>query len=104
MPPRSIDEFVHWVLSEDPTLDKVDAEVKKQLEAEYVSALEDEITAALVDALPTDKLEDAEKLLDHSPMSELQDWIEQQVPDTKEIIAGILLRFRNDYQSADDVR
>jgi hypothetical protein len=101
--PRTIDEYVHWVVSEDVTLDKVDPEVKTQLETDYVQAIEDEITAALVNSLPEDKLDVAEKLLEHAPMPEVQDWMEEQVPDSKEIIAGILLRFRNNYLSANDV-
>jgi hypothetical protein len=101
--PRSIDEYVRWVLSEDSSLDNVDPEVKKQLEDDYVQALDDQITAALVTALPEDQLDVVEKLLEHAPMPEVQDWIEAQIPDSKEIIAGILLRFRNEYLSSDDV-
>ncbi|HUD11268.1 MAG TPA: hypothetical protein VMS08_02565 [Candidatus Saccharimonadia bacterium] len=103
MPPRTIEEYVHWVLSDDPTLAKVDPAVIKRLEEDYVRALEDEITAALISSLPEDKLEDAEKLLDHSSVSDLKDWLEQQVPEMQDIISGILLQFKDDYLSANDV-
>jgi hypothetical protein len=102
VPPKSVEEYVHWVLSEDRSLEKVEPRVRKQLEADYVSALEDEINAAIISALPDAQLGDVEKLLEHAPMSEVQDWIEQQVPDARDIVAGVLLRFRNEYLSADN--
>jgi hypothetical protein len=101
--PRTIEEYVRWVLAEDHTLDGVDPEVKKQLEADYVQALETEITAALVNALPPDQLAYFEKMLEHSGINQVQGMIEEHVPDAQDIIAGILLRFRTEYLSADDV-
>ena len=103
MAPRTLEEYVHWVLSEDKTLDNLEPEVREQLEADYVHALEDEVTTALVAALPEEHLAELEKKLDDGKLDELQGWIEERVPGTGEIIATILVRFRNDYVSADDV-
>lgn len=104
MAPQTVEEYVEWVLKDDASLASVDPEVKTQLVADYVQALEDEITAALIAAVPEAKLPELEELLDAQPGEAVQQWIEQQVPNSGDVIAGVLVRFRTNYLSADDVR
>ena len=103
MAPETIEEYVHWVLAEDPTLKEVDPEVVKQLEADYVQGLETEITAALVAEVSSEQIPVLEKMLEHDPMSQIQEWIEHNVPNASDVVAGALLRFRANYMTGNDV-
>jgi hypothetical protein len=99
-PPQSVEEFVTWVLDQDPSLKGMDSRVRSELEADYVEELDTKVTRALVDAVPEELLADVEQLLDHGSMPEIQAWITHRVPNVNMIILQILTQFKEEYLSA----
>lgn len=100
MAPKTLPEYVHWVMSEDPGLSGVPAQVKAQLAADYIDALEDEITAAILAELQAEKLPLLERMLDNSTRDEIQAWCAKEVPQLDEITSTVLVRFRREYQGS----
>ena len=98
MTPMTLDEFVDGLLSKDRTLDDIELEVKLQLKADYVQHLNGEIMRALLSALPELKLIEFENLVDTSSDVQLVGWLEQHVPDAREVITGVLVKFANELQ------
>ncbi len=95
MTPTTLDEFVDCLLSKDCALDDIDPEVRQQLKVDYVQHLNGEIIRALLSALPESKLIEFERLVETSTDTQLQGWLEQHVPNTKEIIAGVMVEFES---------
>jgi len=99
-PPQTIDEFVTWVLDQDPSLEGIDPDVRQQLEADYVEAVDSRITRAIFDALTEDQVAEMGKLLDSASTAEVQDWVAQRVPNNSDIVAGVLLQWKDEYLGA----
>ena len=98
--PQDVTSFVSWVLAQDKNLELVDAEVVTQLQADYTKALEDEINAYIISQLGEDQQKHLESLMDSFGAKDVQDYVGLQIPDLKEQIAAILLRFRDNYLGA----
>ena len=97
MPPADLPSYVGWVIDQKPELRDTPDDVKRELQQQLEERLEDLINAALLAAMPPNELEFFEKLLTHGTKKQIQDFCESTIPNMEEIVADVLLRFRNDY-------
>lgn len=97
MPPKDIDGYVAWVLGQDESLKLVDEDVKLQLCDDYSKALVGEVNAMIISRLGNEQLGQLEDLLDRSGSLASQEFIQKNIPDLEEAVAGVLVRFRNNY-------
>jgi hypothetical protein len=97
VPPKDLPGYVKWVLDQDKNLELVAPEVREQLEKDYVAALEVEINAAVLARLTPEQILDVERLLEGHGVDAVRDHIATMVPDLDNLIAGVLLKFRNEY-------
>ena len=96
-PPKDIPSYVAWVLDQKPELDNTPAEVKAELKQNLTDRLERLINTAIAAQIPKAKLDEFDALLVDGDEAKIQKFIHQQVPNVDELIAEILISFRNDY-------
>lgn len=100
MPPQDLPSYVTWVIDQKPELRDTPAEVKTALHQQLQERLENLINMAILAALPTDQIPHFERLLAHSGQDEIQQFCQEQIPDMEELVAGVLVQFRNEYLGA----
>ncbi len=100
MVPKDLDEYVGWVLSQKPGLKDVEPDVLDQLKNNFISSLEDQINAAVLASMNEQQVDELEKLLDTSDPAAVKNFTQTAVPQTSEIVAEILLKFKTDYVGA----
>ena len=94
----SLDEFVGKML-EEKGLAGEDKAVFVQLKEDLAGDLEERINAAILGALPADKMAQFEKLLDGEKAKEIQEFLAKNIPNLNEITALEMLNFRKTYLS-----
>lgn len=97
MPPKDIEEYVAWVLNQKPGFDQVDKEVQAEMKKLYVDSLQDQINAAILKAMPADKMAEFDRLLSGDNKEAVQLFCDANIPDLKEIIASVLINFKEVY-------
>jgi hypothetical protein len=95
--PQDLDQYISWVIEQKPELKGVDSDVIAQLKSDLADRLEDQINAALVAALPKDRLGDLERLIESGTTEQIQDYCKQHIPAYEEVIAAVLVRFKVSY-------
>jgi hypothetical protein len=100
MPPKDLNEYVDWILDQKPNLQNVDAEVKEQLRHDFVGRLEDQINAAIVAEMSEAQIGEFERVLDTQNPEAIQAYCTKAVPNTADIVAEVLLRFKTQYLGA----
>jgi len=93
---NELDEFVNKLI-EEKGLDNLDVETLKQIKSDLMSRLEDRINAAILAALPPEKLENFEKILDQGGTEEIQSFCSKNILNLDQLIASELMSFRQTY-------
>lgn len=96
---NSLEDFIVNLLK-DKGLAEEDKEVFEQLKSDLMGDLEDRINAAILAAMPEEKLASFEKILDQGNAAEIQEFCAKNVPNLKEITALEMLNFRKTYLGA----
>ncbi|MBW3538434.1 hypothetical protein KY386_02990 [Candidatus Parcubacteria bacterium] len=97
MAPQNLDQYVSWVLDQNPEIKDLDPEIRQQLQADYVDSLENEVNAALLAAMPKDRLPDFERLAESGTTAQIEAFCEHHIPNIKEVVAAVLVRFKINY-------
>ncbi len=84
-------------LVEEKDFKGVDAEVMEQIKRDVYDRLEKRIDAFIMSALPPEKLEQFDKLLENATEKEIQDFCVTNIPNLDEEVAQQLLQFRQAY-------
>jgi hypothetical protein len=84
----------------------VNEDVHEQLVADLKERLLDQIDKAVVDALPDDKVDDFNALLDQAETSDesIQNYIVQCGVDVQQVTINAMLRFRDLYLTPQETR
>ncbi len=92
----SLEAFIDALLIEKGT-DSLSDEVKTQLKSDLMERVENYINAELIAAVPSDKFEILENLIDGGNDTEIQSFFQEQIPNLDEMIANNLIAFRGLY-------
>lgn len=92
------DAFIKEMLNAKQWSTAVDDEVKQQLEADLKNRLMDQIDRAVIEAMPEDKVNGLNELLDREASEdEVRHFIQQSGVDTQRVTLETMLRFRDLY-------
>ena len=92
------DAFIKEILNAKQWSTAVDDEVKQQLEADLKNRLMDQIDRAVIEAMPEDKVNGLNELLDREASEdEVRQFIQQSGVDTQRVTLETMLRFRDLY-------
>lgn len=92
------DAFIKEMLNAKQWSTAVDDEVKQQLEADLKNRLMDQIDRAVIEAMPEDKVNGLNELLDRDASEdEVRQFIQQSGVDTQHVTLETMLRFRDLY-------
>lgn len=97
MPPKDIPSYVRWVMDQRAELKDTPEDIKKEMRIQLEDRLETLVNSALLAELPPDQLEHFDSLLAHGTEQQVQDFIDQNVPNKEEVVARVLVGFRNEY-------
>lgn len=101
MTPQDLDQYVEWVLSQKTGYEATDPAVKAELKKIYSESLQDQVNAAIVRALPPDQLPAFDVLLaKENSNDEIASFCEQNIPNMKEVVAAVLVKFKESYAGA----
>jgi len=92
----SLDEFIDKLIAEK-SFENIDGETMAQMKEDLMSRIEDRINAAILEAMPEDKLEDFNKILDSGTPENIQKFTQENIPNAEEVIAKALVSFRERY-------
>ncbi len=95
---NELTQFIRDILAEKQ-LSGVDDEVREQLVSDLTSRLLDQINRALIDALPDDKLQEFNAMLDDEAVSDeaVQQFIATSGVNVQQVTIQTMLRFRDLY-------
>lgn len=92
-----IDDFLNLLLDEGGT-DSASPDVRGQMFADLKRRLNEKIFATMLSHLSDDQITKLRELSEGgAPGEEIEKFIDEHIPSSKEIFAGALMEFRNDY-------
>lgn len=93
-----LDSFLEEIINKK-NLSGVNDDVRQQLTADLRASLLDQINRAIIEALPEEKLDEFNQLLDKDGISDadVQQFISQSGVDIETVTARTMLRFRDFY-------
>ena len=95
--------FIKEMLGAKAWNQQVSDEVKAQLESDLRSRLMDQIDQAVIEALPDDKIDGLNELLDREPSEEeIQQYVATSGVDVQRVTTETMLRFRDLYLGPGD--
>jgi hypothetical protein len=95
------DTFIKEMLSAKQWNTAVDEDVRAQLEDDLKNRLMDQIDRAVVEAMPEEKVDGLNELLDaEAPEDQVQQYIAQSGVDVQRVTLETMLRFRELYLGA----
>jgi hypothetical protein len=94
----SLESFVDQILFEK-NADSLSPEVRQEMKNDLLERVERRVNAAVVAALPSEKAEEFEKLVETASGEEIQAYCQKNIPDIEGVIAKELLEFKALYQS-----
>ncbi len=100
MPPKDLPSYVAWVIEQKPELKDTPDDVKTELQAQLAERIENLINAALLAEMPAAEVERFDRILSHGTSQDIQNYVQQAVPNSEEVVARVLLQFRNEYLGA----
>ena len=95
----TLEGFVDRLLAEKGLAGSMEEEILNQMKADLESRVEDRINAEMLAALPADRIEDFESLVDQkgSKADDIHAYLKEHVPGFDEVVANALMSFRNTY-------
>lgn len=95
---NQLDDFINEILNKKQ-LPGMNEDVRADVIDDMKTSLLDQINRALIDALPDDKLDEFQQLLDDEAVNDdaIQDFIQRSGVDVSAVTATTLLRFRDLY-------
>lgn len=78
-------------------MNDVEPEVRDQIKADFTKLLEDKINAEILTQIPEAKLDEFSAILDSGDGAAAQAFCQQQVPNSAEIVAQVLVDFKLKY-------
>lgn len=96
---QTLGDFVSHLL-EKKSLTNVDPTVFAELKKDLEDRLEQRINAALVAALPPEKLEEFDDLLETADTGAIQRYCQEHIPNIDQVVADELIRFEMSYLNA----
>ncbi|MDB5184127.1 MAG: hypothetical protein JWO07_808 [Candidatus Saccharibacteria bacterium] len=102
---EELDRFIRDMLAQKD-LPGVNDDVREQLVTDLKERLLDQVDRAIVDAIPEDKIDDFNALLDQSDVSDetIQNYVVQSGVDVQQVTINTMLRFRDLYLTPQDAR
>ena len=97
MGPKDLKSYVSWVIDQKPELKDTPADVKAELQKQFEERLENLVNAAILAEVPESELEHFQRLLNHGTEEDIQKFCDQVVPNLDEVVARVLVQFRNEY-------
>lgn len=97
MPPQDLPGFVKWVIEQKPELRDAPADVRVEIAQQLEQDLERLINTALIANMPPAELPYFEQLMGSGSQAQIQKFIEQKVPNMHEVIAKVMVDFREQY-------
>ena len=92
-----LDKFIRDILNQKQ-LSGVSPEVEEQLVADLKDRLIDQINRAVIDAMPEDKMDEFNQLLDNdADDAQIQQFVANSGVDTRQVTIETMLRFRSLY-------
>ncbi len=92
-----LDKFIRDILNQKQ-LSGVSPEVEKQLVADLKERLIDQINRAIIDAMPEDKMDEFNQMLDSDvDDAQIQQFVANSGVDTRQVTIETMLRFRSLY-------
>lgn len=95
---ESMNQFVDELITKKG-LTNLDKEVIEQIKSDLLERLENRLNASILAAMPVEKLEEFEKILDSKNDLEIQDFIKLNVKDLEQVLAVEILNFQKLYLS-----
>ncbi len=92
----NLEDFVRR-LTEQKGLSGLDKDILAQVQKDLIDRVEDRINAAILSALPEEKLEEFNGVLDSADSSKIQDYCSKHVPDLDALVGSTLMDFRQIY-------
>jgi len=94
-----LDQFVRDIVADKRLPGVDDDEVREQLVTDLKERLLDQVDRAMVDALPDDKVDGFNELLDNEATTDeqIQAYIAQSGVDTQQVATDTMVRFRELY-------
>ncbi len=93
---QTMEQFVDQLVAQKD-LSNVAADVLVELKKDLLARLEDRVNMALVAAMPPEKIEEFEALVDQENAEAIQAFCKEHIPNMEEVIAGELLQFQQTY-------
>lgn len=100
-----LDRFVRGIIA-DKALPGVDDDVREQLVKDLKERLLDQVDRAIIDAIPDDRIDDFNALLDDPNTTDqgVKEYISQCGVDIQGVTTNAMLRFRDLYLTPEDQR
>ncbi len=95
----TLEGFVDRLLAEKGLAGSMGEEILTQMKKDLESRVEDRINAEMLAALPADRVEDFEALVNQesSDANSIHEYLREHVPGFDEVVANALMSFRNTY-------
>lgn len=96
---NTLEVFVDRLI-EEKGLEYLDEEIRAQMKSDLLERVEDRINASILEHMPPEALEEFEKFLDADTSDEeMQVFVAKKIPNMEEMLATVLLEFRQTYLS-----
>ena len=105
MESNELDRFVRDIVT-DKDLPGVDDEIREQLVKDLKERLLDQVDRAIIDAIPEDRIDDFNALLDNEDTTNegIRGFVSQCGVDVQKVTTNTMLRFRDLYLTPADQR
>lgn len=98
---EKLKDFARQLVKEKNFQGIEDPEIVRQLEEDLYERLEERVNAEILAALPAEKLEEFDRLLDTGSREEVSDFCEANIPNLQEVMTNALGAFRLRYLGLD---
>lgn len=92
----ALNTFVDHLVSQKG-LGNLAPEVLEQMKRDLVERVEQHVNASVVAALPPEKLEEFDQLLEKESADKIQKFCEQNIPHLQDVVAATLVKFEATY-------
>ncbi len=96
---QALNIFVEKLI-EEKNFENINPETMEQIRADLLKRVEDKINVTILQHVPSEKLEDFNKLLDNPDEEKIHKFCSENISNLDEIIAETLMNFRSIYLNA----